>query len=66
MLVTKTEYEEIKKDLVDNGMNHCNICDSIFIVRNNNDGTINECVCPCCGVYGEDHIEAVFILEDEE
>jgi len=65
MIVTKAEYKEIKENLIDNGMNHCNACDSIFIVKNNNGGDINECICPCCGVCGEDHIEAVFIEEEE-
>lgn len=66
MILTKAEYEEIKENLVDNGMNHCMACDSIFIVRNNTDGLINERVCPCCGACGDDLIEAVFIEEEEE
>lgn len=64
MIVTKAEYEEIKENLVDSGMNHCNVCDANFIVRNDNDGYINELVCPCCGVFGEDHIESVFVKEE--
>lgn len=63
MNITSKQEEEIKNDLVDNGMYYCNRCETFFIVRNTNDGIIHERVCPCCGVISDDAIESVEIVE---
>lgn len=63
MKVSKEFYEEIKESLVDDCLRYCNVCEVYFIVRNTDDGIINERVCPCCGVCGDDNIE---VVEDDE
>ena len=34
-----------------------------FIVRNTDDGRINERVCPCCGVCSDNAIEPVEVVD---
>lgn len=59
MKVSKEKYIEILEELVDIGLFYCTHCEEYFVVRNTNDGAINERVCPCCGVCSEDGVEAV-------
>lgn len=64
MIVSKSKYSDIMESLADNGLYYCIHCEEYFIVRNTNDGYINERVCPCCGVCSEDGIEAIEEMEE--
>ena len=63
MKITSKEEKKIRNDLVDDGMYYCNCCEAFFIVRNTDDGRINERVCPCCGVCSDDAIEPVEVVD---
>lgn len=63
MEITSKQEKEIKSEMVDDGMHYCNRCETFFIVRNTCDGQINNMVCPCCGVYSDDAIEEVEIVD---
>lgn len=63
MKITSKKEKEIKNNMVDEGMFYCNRCETFFIVRNTDDGRINSMVCPCCGVYSDDAIEEVEIVD---
>ena len=57
--IDENEYEDIKKTLINDGIQYCNISDNYFIVRNTCERDINELICPCCRVYSEDAINIV-------
>ena len=62
MKIKKEDYNILKKSMTDDGMWFCNVCETYFILRNNDDGYFNQRVCPCCGVCS-DCLEPVEVVD---